>query len=126
MSNLIMPWRDRVVPVTMELCWLYSHVFEFSARDLHPGGIALLVQAGSDLQPGLRGGAPDQLDDHLVTDQRLPAPVLGDVAEHAMLDLVPLAGAGREVADGDPQPRLRGHLMQPGFPESGAVAVTHA
>ena len=34
--------------------------------------------------------------------KRLASPVLGDVAEHPVLDLVPLARARREVADGDP------------------------
>jgi len=42
---------------------------------------------------------PDQIDDHLIADQRLGAPVQGDEREQAMLDLVPLRGAGREVVD---------------------------
>ena len=37
--------------------------------------------------------------DGLVADQRMAAPVLGDEAEQPMLDLVPLAGARREMAD---------------------------
>jgi hypothetical protein len=41
-----------------------------------------------------------------MTDQRLAAPVLGDVRKHAVLDLVPFAGAGREVADVNAQTQL--------------------
>jgi hypothetical protein len=43
----------------------------------------------------------DQVDDHLVAGQRPAAPVLADVREQAVLDLVPLARAGREVTDLD-------------------------
>jgi hypothetical protein len=36
-------------------------------------------------------------NDGFVVDQRTAAPVLSDVAEHAVLDLVPLRGARREM-----------------------------
>jgi len=39
-----------------------------------------------------------QLDDHLVTDQWATTPVHRDEREQAVLDLVPLARARREVA----------------------------
>jgi hypothetical protein len=35
--------------------------------------------------------------------ERTASPILGDVAEQAMLDLVPFARAGREVRDVDAQ-----------------------
>jgi len=56
----------------------------------------------------------------------LAAPVLGDEAEQAVLDLVPLAGAVREVADGDRHPDFIGELLQFHLPEphSGTVAAT--
>ncbi len=40
-----------------------------------------------------------------------------------MLDLVPLAGAGRQVADRDGQPGLVGEAGQLDLPQPGAVAV---
>ena len=40
-----------------------------------------------------------------------------------MLDLVPLGGAGREVADGDLQSGLPREIGDPGLPRPGAVAV---
>ena len=68
-----------VVPVAMEAGRLDAHVAQFGAGDLDPGRIRLLVEASADLQPGLRARAADQLDDHLVADQGLPTPVLGNV-----------------------------------------------
>jgi hypothetical protein len=49
-----------------------------------------------------------------------------DEAEEAMFDLVPFAGAGREVADLDREPGLVCELLQFGLPEPAAVAVTAA
>jgi hypothetical protein len=54
-----------------------------------------------DLESGAGVGRADQVDDHFVGDQCSPAPVLRDEAEQAVLDFVPFAGAGREVADDD-------------------------
>ena len=52
---------------------------------------------------GIEPRAGDQIDDDFVTHQGSPAPVLGDVAEHPVLDLVPLARSRREVAHMDGQ-----------------------
>jgi hypothetical protein len=49
--------------------------------------------------------------------------VEGDVAEQAVLDAVPLRGAGREMADGDGQAGLGGQRGKFGFPGAGAVTV---
>jgi hypothetical protein len=45
------------------------------------------------------------------------------VGEQPVLDLVPLGGAGREVADRDLQPGLGGERGQFGLPGTGAVPV---
>ena len=42
-----------------------------------------------------------QIDDDFVTHKGSPAPVLGDMAEHPVFDLGPLAGSRREVAHMD-------------------------
>ena len=67
------------------------------AQRLHLGVAdldALLVDAGIecalDLQSGFCGRRADQLDDGEAIGQGPTAPVLRDVAEHAMFDLVPL------------------------------------
>ena len=50
------------------------------------------------------------------------APGLGDVAEHAVLDLVPLRGAGRIVADLESQPGRIGQRLQFELPQPQARA----
>src|SRR3954451_17325269 len=54
--------------------------------------VEVMVEPTLDGEPGLRGRAGDQLDDDLMCQQRLAAPVLGDEREQSMLDAVPLAG----------------------------------
>jgi hypothetical protein len=78
--------------------------------------VEVIVQPTLDGEPGLRGRAGDQLDDDLMCQQRLAAPVLGNEREQSMLDAVPLAGAGRQVGDSDRQPGLVGECLQFGLP----------
>ncbi len=99
---------------------------ELGVGDLDLVGIAALIELGVDLEAAASRGRGDQVDDHLAGDERLAAPVLADEAEQAVLDFVPLAGAGREVADLDLQAGLVGELLQLDLPEFGAVAVTAA
>lgn len=49
--------------------------------------------------------------------------VLTDVAEHPVLDPVPFAHAGREMAHGDREPNLVDQLLQFGLPCTCAIAV---
>ena len=65
--------------------------------DLDAGGVALGVEACVDGEASGGAGVRDQVEDHLVGLEGAAAPVVGDVAEHAVLDLVPFAGAGRVV-----------------------------
>jgi hypothetical protein len=50
-----------------------------------------------DHETGIRGGIANQFDDDFVVDQRQAAPILRNVAEHPMFDLVPFAGARRKM-----------------------------
>jgi len=63
-----------------------------------------------------------QLIEETLTIQRQTraTPVVGDVAEHAVLDLVPLAGTGREVADLNGKLQLVGKLLQMQPPSASA------
>ena len=81
---------------------------QFLVADLDPGlVIGRCPSAALTIRPRAGRRAGDQVDDHLVAHQRPAAPVLGDEAEQPMLDLVPLAGARREVADRERQSRAR-------------------
>src|SRR6266850_2490778 len=93
------PWKDRVVPIAVKLGVLEIQRIEFRIGYFDPGWIFSRVQLGANAQTGTGFRVRDQVNNDLVTDQRAGAPVLGDVAEHTMLDLVPFAGAWREMAD---------------------------
>src|SRR5579864_3866337 len=97
-----------------------------SIRDLQALRIRALVDLGSHLQPALGRGGRDQLDDHLVAYERTPPPVHPDMREEPMLDLVPLAGPGRQVADVKGQTCLVGEVLQRRLPEPYARAVAAA
>ena len=76
-----------------------GEVAHLSLRDDEAGLIASLIQLGFDAQPRGGAGVADELDEGLEGAQRTPPPVLRDVAEQPVLDLVPLARARRKVAD---------------------------
>ena len=80
--------------------------------DLDAGRISVGVDLALHLQPGVGGRGGDELDDGLIADERPAAPVLGDEREEAMLDLVPFAGAGRQMADGDGDIEFVGQGLQ--------------
>ena len=58
--------------------------------------------------------------------ERPAAPVLRDVAEQPVLDLVPLRRAGRIVVDTDDEPGLVGQLLQFDLPEPHSRTIRAA
>src|SRR6516162_2079875 len=77
-------------------------------------------------RPVLVVGGRDQLDNHAITDEGLGAPILADEGKQPVLDFVPLAGAGRQVADRDVETELVGQLLQFVFPQADPRAVAAA
>ena len=73
--------------------------FQLIVADTNAFWVEVRIQFGADGQAIFGGGAADEIDDNFMADQRLPPPVHADVAEHAVLDLVPFARTRREVAD---------------------------
>ena len=61
-----------------------------------------------------------------MTDERAAAPVLRDVAEHPVFDLVPLAGSGREVANVDGHFQSIGQALQRELPKTTTATVAAA
>src|SRR5450755_1476601 len=122
----LLGWVDRVVPVWMELVAFDVHGGKLLVDDLDPFLVVAGVQARVDLQAGAGRGRADQVDDHLQALKRPSAPVEADVAEHAMLDFVPLRCPGRKVADADRQRELVGELLQLGLPQARAAGVAAA
>ena len=82
---------NTVVPFAVEFVWRELDRGEFSVADFDPFGIRPLIQRRLDFQPALGRGRPNKFNDHFVAHQGPPAPVLRDVTEHSMFDLVPLA-----------------------------------
>lgn len=90
-----------IVPLAVEIIAFYCYRGEFFIGDFDPRWVGVLIKGCLDAQflVGCRGA--DQIDDGFAAGQRLPSRISGDVAEHAMLDLVPLGGSWREMANFD-------------------------
>lgn len=74
-------------------------------------GVGVGVEAALYREPGRGFGCGDQLNDDLVSDEGLPAPILGDKGKQTVLDLVPFAGTGWQMGDGYREPSLVGELL---------------
>src|SRR2546427_1247334 len=105
----------------LPLCCAKS--WQLLSRDLTTGGIDVLVQFRPNRQPRLGRRVTNQVDHHLTAHQRPTAPVLRDVADHPVLDLVPLARPWREVAHGDAQSALIGKPLQLDLPQAATTPV---
>ena len=79
----------------MERVWMQCQRSHLRLADDPTRLVGPLVQLRLDAQASRRLRVSDQLHDRLEGVEWTAAPVLGDVTEETMLDLVPLAGAGR-------------------------------
>src|SRR6516164_7625060 len=119
-------WWDGVVPLAVEL-----GAFDVDGGHLGVGydnaaGVLAGVEFTAHGETGFSGGGRDQLDDDPVADERFGAPVLADEGEEPVFDFVPLAGAGRQVADPDIEAELVGQFLQFAFPQAHPRAVAAA
>jgi hypothetical protein len=110
----------------MEAVRFQVQLRKFCIGHLDAGGVGAFVEFGANLQTLLRHGVGDEMDDDLMADQRSPTPVLRDMAEHPMFDFVPLAGAGREMADMNGNPQLIRQSLQRDLPQTATAAVAPA
>src|SRR2546426_519306 len=109
-------WFNGVIPVAVEARMLDGNRGHLFFSDFDSSRIAAGVEGRFDAQAGARCRGADEAHDGLVAEERTTSPVLGDVTEEAVLDLVPLAGSGREMANVDRQLEFRGELRQFRFP----------
>src|SRR3954453_6792763 len=86
-----------------------------------------MVQPTLDGEPGLRGRAGDQMDDDLMCQQRLAAPVLGDEGEEPVLDAVPLCALPRaiDVVGANPTRQLSLQPEAPGADQEATNGLKH-
>ena len=96
------------------------HLFirHFPSRRIFPP-----VESAGDFESPGGGGARNEFDDGFLILQRLSPPVGGDKGKEPVFDLVPLAGAGRKVANRYFQARLVGEALQLELPKSQARPV---
>src|SRR5215471_14164359 len=100
-----------------------SYRGEFLVRYFDSGLVLISVQHGFDLEAGVRLGGSDQMDDRFVVDQRHALPVQANKRKEPVLDLVPLASAGRVVTNRDRDRDLFGQLLEVDLPRPAPMAV---
>ena len=64
-----------------------------------------------NLETARGGGRRNEMDDCLEAAKRFATPVLGEVGEQTVFDLIPLAGSRWEVTHRDSQPGFIGELL---------------
>src|SRR5215471_2289755 len=99
----------------MELIAGDVEAFHLCFADLDALLIAARVESALDCQAGLGRRRTDQLDHGEAIRQLPSAPVLRDVTEQSVLDLVPLRCARRIVVDTDREPSLVGNFCSSTF-----------
>src|SRR5512138_202893 len=104
--------KNRIVPFAMESGSLKPNGRHLTSAHLDTSRILPSIEGCLDAQPCGGAGTANEADDNLTAQQGLSTPVRGDVAKHAMLDLVPFARARRQMADRHTQPRLIGEPLQ--------------
>src|SRR5215218_9394176 len=114
---------EGVVPGAVHRVALKRQGIQALGADRDSRRVVAGVQGSLDTQTAAGAGRRDGLDDHLVAGQWPAPPAHGDVGEQPVLDLVPLGGAWREVADRDRQPCLGCQGGQFALPDAVAVAV---
>src|SRR4030095_672595 len=117
---------DGVVPIAMEAMRRERHGGHLSVRDVLAFRIGPAIELAPHSQPGRGPRGADEIDDHRETHEGLPPPVAADVGKEPMLDLVPFAGPGREVTDGDRQARAIAQPLQLPLPQAHARPIAAA
>src|SRR5438128_5010790 len=111
-------WLEGVIPLAVKLVSSDVKSLEFLIADFDASRIGVGVLDGRDDQSFLGAGMRDELNDRFKRDQGLGTPVDGDVREEPMFDLIPFAGAGRKMTDGDAQSGLVGQPLHLTFPHA--------
>src|SRR5688572_24725879 len=81
------------------------------------GRVRPAIELGSHVQARAAVSRTDETDDRREIDERGAPPVHRDMREQAMLDLVPLARARREVTHRHGEPRPIGELLELPLPQ---------
>jgi hypothetical protein len=115
-----------VVPIAMKRVSSDVDFRHIGIAHLDSRFVFSFVQGRPNLQASASCCVRNQIHDDLAADERRRAPILGDVAEHAVFDLVPLARAWRKVAHGNRQSGLVRKLLKRELPQSRSASVAPA
>jgi len=107
----------------MKLVALEVDGSQLGVRDHDPLRVAALVEAGVDLEAGARGGRGNQVDDHLVGDQRLARQFFEMKLNRRCSILFHFEVPGGKWQTEIASPVSAARPRQLGPPKSGAVAV---
>ena len=90
-------------------------------------GISAGIEFAADLKAGFSCCGADKLDNDLMADQRLAAPVHGDEGEQAVLDFVPLCALPRctDVVGANPTRQLSLQPEAPGADQEATNGLKH-
>src|SRR5689334_12844222 len=115
-SRRLLVGRDGVIPFTVEFIVRDVDRVHLLVGHLDAFRVQVGVDLAADLQAGVGRRGADELDDDLMADQWFATPVHGDEGEQAVLNPVPLAGAGRQVGHRYVQASLIGEALQFALP----------
>src|SRR6266436_7764081 len=104
--------------VALDVERLHLGIADFDALFVGRG-----IECALDFQAGFGRRRSNQLDYRHAIDEWSSAPSLRDVAEQAVLDLVPLRRARRIVMDVEHEARLVGELLQFELPQPNARSI---
>jgi hypothetical protein len=107
----------------MECCWLEGDVLEFLIGHFDACRVTPGVQCRLNLQSFFCRRIGNQVDDDLMTGQRLTPPVHANMTTHAVFDLVPLAGPRRKMAYRNVSPCVIGQTLPCDLPQATPTAI---
>src|SRR5712691_5683194 len=107
----------------MELLLRESQALPLLRGPLPTGRGAVVIQRRPHRSARRRRGVADQVDGHLTTHQRSPAPILGHMAAHPVLDRVPLPRPRWKVAHREAQACLIRQTWPRDLPQAAPAAI---
>ena len=108
----------------MKVCLVEIDTGEFIIRDDNTRRIRIGIELRMNQQALLCGRTLNQIDNDFVCGEWSATPVERNVAKHAMLDLVPLAGTRREMTNRNRPVQLVNQPLQSYLPQPAATTVT--
>ncbi len=115
-ATYFVAWTDCIVPFAVKLVAYDVDLRHFLIGHDDTFWIGFGVEFALHGQACIGGRGADEINDDAIADQRLGTPIQADKRKQAVLDFVPLAGAGRQVVKLDLDAKFVSQLLQFAFP----------